>query len=68
MKWSVRVPTLWPLSILATLALVLAKVTDHLDWAWIWVLAPLWGCFALVLVFFVVLLFSLPLVARRLLR
>lgn len=25
------------------------KLTDHIDWSWWWVLAPIWGPFALAL-------------------
>jgi hypothetical protein len=34
-----------------TLILILLKVTNYIDWSWWWVLSPLWGSFALILIF-----------------
>ena len=41
------------------------RLTDHIDWAWYWVAAPLWMPLALVAVFFVVLVPILYLLDRR---
>lgn len=34
---------------LLTIAFVVLKLTNVINWAWVWVLAPLWMGFALVL-------------------
>ena len=35
---------------LLTLIFITLKLTGYIDWSWWWVLAPLWGPFALILV------------------
>lgn len=35
---------------LLTVLFIGLKLTDHIDWSWWWVLAPIWGAFALGLV------------------
>lgn len=32
---------------LLTIALIVLKLTDHIDWSWWWVLLPLWGPLAI---------------------
>jgi len=45
-----------------TLLFIAFKITGYIDWSWIWVLAPLWGPIALMLVVaFVVILVTLAL-------
>jgi len=34
-----------------TILFIALKLTDHIDWAWWQVLAPLWGAFLIALVF-----------------
>ena len=34
---------------LLALVFITLKLTGHIDWAWVWVLAPLWGSAALFL-------------------
>lgn len=41
-------------SILLTIAFVVLKLCKVIDWAWIWVLAPLWIDFAIALVILIV--------------
>ena len=38
-------------------AFVVLKLTGVIDWPWIWVIAPFWGLFAIVLIVLIVLLF-----------
>lgn len=38
------------------------KLTGHIDWSWWWVLSPIWGPLALVVLFLAVVL---PFAARR---
>ena len=35
---------------LLTIVFITLKLTGYIDWSWWWVLAPLWGPFALILV------------------
>lgn len=39
---------------LLTILFIYLKLTDHIDWSWVWVLSPLWISIALALVIFVV--------------
>lgn len=41
-------------SILLTIAFIVLKLCKVIDWAWIWVLAPLWIDFAITLVILIV--------------
>ena len=34
---------------LLTVAFVVLKLCGVIDWSWVWVLAPIWGTFALIL-------------------
>lgn len=34
---------------LLTIVFITLKLTGHIDWSWLWVLAPLWLPFAIVL-------------------
>lgn len=34
---------------LLTIVFIVLKLTGHINWSWIWVLAPLWGGIALVI-------------------
>lgn len=38
---------------LLTVAFVVLKLCGVIDWSWVWVLAPIWGTFALILVILV---------------
>lgn len=44
---------------LLTIVFVTLKLTDHIDWSWLWVLSPLWisGLFGLLIGLFVLLIF-----------
>ena len=35
---------------LLTIVFIVLKLTNHIDWSWWWVLAPLWGSVILVLI------------------
>jgi len=35
---------------LLTILFIGLKLTHHIDWSWFWVLSPIWGSFAFVLV------------------
>ena len=41
---------------LLTIVFITLKLTGYINWSWWWVLAPLWGSFALALVIFVIML------------
>lgn len=41
------------LAVILTVIFVVLKLTDQIDWAWIWVLSPLWIGFAVGIAFFV---------------
>ena len=34
---------------LLTIVFIVLKLTGHINWSWVWVLAPLWGGIALVI-------------------
>jgi len=34
---------------LLTIVFIVLKLTGHINWSWVWVLAPLWGVIALVI-------------------
>ena len=46
-KWDRRGPGFFSL---LTLMFIGLKLTDHIDWSWWWVLAPVWIKFALIVV------------------
>ena len=51
---------------LLQIVFIVLKLIDKIDWSWWWVLAPMWGSFALVFViFFVVIICYVIMVARR---
>lgn len=39
---------------LLTIVFITLKLTGHITWSWLWVLAPLWGPLTIVLVVFLV--------------
>ena len=39
-----------------TLIFITLKLTDFIDWNWVWVLAPFWGKFALAGIYFLIML------------
>lgn len=39
---------------LLTLLFIGLKLTGYIDWSWVWVLSPMWGCWLLALVFMMV--------------
>ena len=41
---------------LLTIVFITLKLTDHIDWSWWWVLAPLWMPILLIIVIFVLIL------------
>ena len=41
---------------LLTIVFITLKLTDHIDWSWFWVLAPLWMPIALIIVIFLLLI------------
>lgn len=51
-----KITVAWALTIL----FVALKLTNYIDWSWVWVLAPLWAGFAL---WFVVIMGTLLLAA-----
>lgn len=32
----------WPLASILTIVFVVLKLTDNIDWSWLWVVSPLW--------------------------
>lgn len=38
------------------IAFIVLKLTGHIEWPWLWVLAPLWGPMAILLVILLVIL------------
>ncbi len=38
----------FPFLAILTLIFITLKLTDNIDWSWWWVMAPLWGTFAVV--------------------
>ena len=51
---------------LLQIVFIVLKLIDKIDWSWWWVLAPMWGSFALVfVVFFVAIICYVIMVARR---
>lgn len=40
---------------LLTIAFIVLKLTNYIDWPWIWVLSPLWIGFALFILIFLIL-------------
>lgn len=48
-----RRPTLALVWGLLTIVFIALKLTGYISWSWWWVLAPMWGGFALVMAFFV---------------
>lgn len=52
--WDKNVPTgISFVGVLAILSIGL-KLTNYINWSWWWVLSPLWGPFAIVLIVFIV--------------
>jgi inner membrane protein involved in colicin E2 resistance len=40
---SERVPTVqYPLGFILFVVFLVLKLTDHIDWSWVWITAPLW--------------------------
>ncbi len=40
---------------LLTLLFIGLKLTGYIDWSWVWVLSPIWGCWLLALVVLIIL-------------
>ena len=40
---------------LLTIVFIVLKLTGHINWSWVWVLAPLWGGIALVILMVLIL-------------
>ena len=38
------------IDLIVTIIFVILKLTDNIDWPWVWVLSPLWITFALVFI------------------
>lgn len=49
---------------LLTIVFIVLKLTGHINWSWIWVLAPLWGGIVLVILM-VLILFPLIFLGRK---
>ena len=49
---------------LLTIVFIVLKLTGHINWSWVWVLAPLWGGIALVILM-VLILFPIIFLGRR---
>lgn len=47
---------------LLTILFIALKLTGHIDWSWWWVLAPIWGTFAIA---FVVICVAVSFIAAR---
>jgi membrane protein YdbS with pleckstrin-like domain len=47
----------WPLASILTIVFVVLKLTDVIDWSWVWVLSPLWigAAFTIFLLFLMLL-------------
>lgn len=56
-KWDRRGPGFFSL---LTLMFIGLKLTDHIDWSWWWVLAPVWIKFA-----FILLLIAIVIIAKK---
>ena len=41
---------------LLTIVFITLKLTDHIDWSWWWVLAPMWMPFVLVIIILLLIL------------
>jgi hypothetical protein len=41
---------------LLTIVFITLKLTGHITWSWLWVLAPLWGPLVFVLLFLLIIL------------
>ena len=52
----------WPLASILTIVFVVLKLTDSIDWSWLWVLSHLWisaaFCFFMFFVFIIVWIFA----------
>ena len=44
-----RISFSWPLGFILTIIFITLKLTNNIDWSWVWVLSPLWIEFALIL-------------------
>lgn len=40
----------FPLGLVLFLIFLILKLTDHIDWSWVWIFAPIWIPLSLVLV------------------
>ena len=49
---------------LLTIVFIVLKLTGHINWSWVWVLAPLWGGIALVILM-VLILFPLIFLGKK---
>ena len=49
---------------LLTIVFIVLKITGHINWSWVWVLAPLWGGIALVILM-VLILFPLIFLGKK---
>ena len=49
---------------LLTIVFIVLKLTGHINWSWVWVLAPLWGGIALVILM-VLILFPIIFLGRK---
>lgn len=58
MSESKNVSMNFPIGILGLIFITL-KLTGHITWSWLWVLAPFWMPFAIFVVFFIIIFLSL---------
>lgn len=54
MKQNITVKTGPSLATILTIVFIVLKLTGAITWSWIWVLAPMWIGFALLLLFFLI--------------
>lgn len=57
----------WPLASILTIVFVVLKLTDIIDWSWLWVVSPLWisAAFGFFMLFIFAVTFILALLFSR---
>lgn len=41
---------------LLTIVFIVLKLTDYIDWSWLWVLSPIWMCGGIILIIIAIIL------------
>jgi hypothetical protein len=49
---------------LLTIAFIVLKLTDHIDWSWWWVLSPIWISLALVVIILIIVSIVIMIISR----